>query len=134
MSNESRSSTPAASANAAAASAPAAGPDSSSRTGKRAAVSTVAIPPPENMTKKRPRKLVLQVVELVALLPPDLDRVAEAGRREQRRPRALALDDRVRDEGRAVHEPLQVGDGDARAGQGLRQHALDRLGRPVRRR
>ncbi len=54
MSKESRWSTPASAPRVAAARAPAAGPDSSSRMGKRVAVSTVAIPPDDSITKKDP--------------------------------------------------------------------------------
>ena len=62
---------------------------------------------------ERPRQIDVEVVDLVAALACDLDRVAVTVGREQRRARALALDDRVGDEGRAVHDPRDVLDRDA---------------------
>ena len=54
MSKATRSAWPVSRPYTAAMSAPAAGPDSIIRTGKRAIVSAVAIPPPDCMTKSRP--------------------------------------------------------------------------------
>ncbi len=62
---------------------------------------------------ERPRQVDVEVVDLVAALARDLDRVAVAVRRQQRGRRALALDDRVRDERRAVHDARDVPDRDA---------------------
>ena len=64
MSKESKSRWPDSSPACAAASAPAAGPDSSKRTGKRAAVSRVAMPPLDSMTKKLPAKPILSNLRL----------------------------------------------------------------------
>ncbi len=76
----------------------------------------------------------VEVVDLVAALARDLDRVAEPVGREQRRRRALALDDRVRDERRAVHDPRDLRDRDAVRLERLREDRLDRARGLVRRR
>ena len=82
---------------------------------------------------ERARVLQHQVVEIVALLAPDLDRVAEALGGQQRGPRAFALDDRVGDQRGAVDEMLHLGGFDSGLLQGLDQHGLDRLRRIGRR-
>ena len=77
---------------------------------------------------ERPRQLEDEVVEVVAALAADLDRVAEALRREQRRARALALDQRVRDERRAVHDAAERPRRRVRAARASRASTrLDRL-------
>ena len=88
---------------------------------------------PQVARHERPREVDVEVVDLVAPLACDLDRVAMAGGREQRRRRALALDDRVRHEGRPVHDPADVADRDAVRLERLLQDRLDRAGGLVRR-
>ena len=70
-----------------------------------------------------------QVVQVVAKLGAGLERIAKAARGEQRRARALALDDRVGRQGRAVH------DGTYRivARLGLLEHLRDRRQHRLRR-
>ena len=68
-----------------------------------------------------------QVVEVVAVLAPDLHRVAEARRSQQSGARAFALDHGVGDERGAVDDLGDLGGRDAGALQRLGQHGLDRL-------
>ena len=68
------------------------------------------------------RQVDIDVVLLEAVLVADLDRVAEAFGRDQRGPGALALDDRVGRERRAVDDDRQV----ARREPRLPQHRADR--------
>ena len=58
-----------------------------------------------------------QVVDVVALLGPHLEHVAEALRREQAEPRAAPLDQRIGDERRAVHDLADIGERDAGLGR-----------------
>jgi hypothetical protein len=83
---------------------------------------------------ERPRQVDVEVVDLVAALARDLDRVAMPLGRKQRGARALALDDRVRHERGAVHDPRDVRDRDAVALEGLSEDRLDRARGLVRRR
>ena len=53
-------------------------------------------------------------VELRAVLPPQVEQVLEAGGRDERRPRALALEQGVRRDRRAVREALDLGRTDGR--------------------
>ena len=57
---------------------------------------------------ERLRQFDHQVVEVVAVLAPDLERVAEALRRDQRGRGRAALDDRVGHERRAMDDQLEV--------------------------
>src|SRR5262249_37446357 len=59
----------------------------------------------------------VDVVLVVAALVGDIERVTEAFGRDQRRPGALALDDRVRGEGRSVNDHLDPVDGQPGVGQ-----------------
>ena len=93
----------------------------------------------------RRRLLDLDVVHAVAERPLDLQDVAEAARREERRDRASPLEDGVRAERRRVDQLLDLAGGHARAGERplepvadrpdqvvrLREHLL-RVERPVR--
>jgi hypothetical protein len=83
---------------------------------------------------ERCRQVDVEVVDLVAALARDLDRVAMPGGREQRRRRPLALDDRVRHERRPVHDALDLRDRDAVRLERLLQDRLDRARGLVRRR
>ena len=83
---------------------------------------------------ERPRQVDVEVVDLVAALARDLDRVAVPFGREQRGGRALALDDRVRHERRAVHDARDVADRDAVRLERLAEDRLDRARGLVRRR
>ena len=58
---------------------------------------------------QRRRQVDIDVVLLEAVLVPDLDRVAEPLGRDQRGPGALALDDRVGRQRRAVDDDRQIG-------------------------
>ena len=53
---------------------------------------------------QRFRQVEIQIIELVAVFAADLDGVAKTRRREQRRRRALALDQRVGHQRRAVDQ------------------------------
>src|SRR4051794_22655912 len=77
---------------------------------------------------QRSRQLDQQVVELVPVFAAHLQYVAEPGGREQRGARALALDQRVRDESRAVHELLDVARVQARVGKCPYQTFFNRSG------
>ena len=65
----------------------------------------------------------VEVVLVVAALVAEGEDVAEARRREQRRARALALDDRIRRERRPVHHGAQRRSLDARPAQ-YQRHAV----------
>src|SRR5262249_19529311 len=69
------------------------------------------------------------VVHVVAALAPDLERVAEAGRREESRPRALPLDQRVGGERRAVGRRADVARGDPPVLEQRLDALLDAVGR-----
>jgi hypothetical protein len=69
----------------------------------------------------RPRPLHVEVVHVVAVLARDLDRVAEALGGDERRARALPLDDGVREEGGAVQHVGHVAGRHARRAE----HGLD---------
>ena len=71
-------------------------------------------------------------VEVRAVLPAQVQQVLEAGGRDEGRPRALALEERVRRDGRAVREPLDRPRADRARG---REHRLllPRRGRHLRR-
>ena len=69
---------------------------------------------------ERRRRVPQDVVELGAVGAADLEHVAEAARRDERRVRAVARDDGVRRHGRAVEERRDLGRLDAE-----RAHALD---------
>jgi hypothetical protein len=64
---------------------------------QHAAVGHDALPDLEPQVARHQRRRLVdeEVVHVVAALAPDLDRVAEARRREKPRPGALALDERV---------------------------------------
>src|SRR5207249_7663608 len=79
-------------------------------------------------------KLDEEVVELVTLLAGDLESVPEAACREKRCPRAPSLDDRVRDECRAVDDQLDVSQFGPEGRERIEKDGLDSLGRIVRRR
>ncbi len=69
---------------------------------------------PEIARHQRRRRLQEEIVKVVADLAPHLQRVAEPGRGDEADLGAGALDDRVRHQGRAVHdavEPAGVGPG-----------------------
>jgi hypothetical protein len=68
---------------------------------------------------QRARHLEVDVVQIVAVLAADLDRITEAARRDQRRARAAPLDQRVGHQGRAVDHLLDAAGGDARGRQYL---------------
>ena len=75
----------------------------------------------------------VEVVELELPLPPDLERVAEAGRRDEAGDGALALDERVGEERRRVHDAgemsrLERAVAQDRADAGRRPREPDRRG------
>ncbi len=74
------------------------------------------------------RLLELEIVDLVALLAPDEQHVAEAARGQQADPAGLALDDDVAAERRAVHGLGDVAPGHARARQQRVEAGQARLG------
>ena len=69
---------------------------------------------PQVARHERRRQLEQHVVDVVAVLAADLERIAIPARREQRRAGALALDDGVGHERRAVNHRLDVRRGHAR--------------------
>ena len=77
---------------------------------------------------ERRRALEVDVVEPRQPEPPDLEEVAEPRRREEPRPRAAALEDRVRGHGRAVDQLADVGRADAGRRHQLARALDDRLG------
>ena len=76
--------------------------------------------------RQRRRHLQLQVVEVVAVLAPDLQRVAEAFCRQECRLRSLPLDEGVGDQRRAVDDLPDCLHRLLRLGQRLGQTRLDR--------
>ena len=71
-------------------------------------------------------------VELRAVLPPQVEQVLEAGGRDERRSRALALEQRVRRDRRPVREALDLGRADGRR-RGEHRLLLPRRRRHLRR-
>ena len=78
---------------------------------------------PQVARHQRRRLVDEEVVHVVAAFAPDLDRVAEARRREEPRPRALALDQRVGGQRGPVDQRADIGGPAARVVQ-QRDHAL----------
>ena len=70
---------------------------------------------------ERLRMVVAEPVEMSARLPTQVEQVLEPGGRDERRLRALALEERVRRDGRPVREALQVARADGSSG---REHRL----------
>src|SRR5438067_8063882 len=80
---------------------------------------------------ERRRQLAIQIVVLVALLEAHLEHVAKAGRGDEGGARALALDQRIGREGRAVEQHLDLARRNARfseqRGDAVEHRALGRL-------
>ncbi len=74
-----------------------------------------------------------QVIDVVALLDADLEHVAETLGRDEADRRALALDDGVGDQRRAVNDLVEIADGDAGGGHHIGETAQRTLGRIGRR-
>ena len=79
------------------------------------------------------RRIDEQVVHVVATLVANLERVPEALGGEERRARALALDERVGGERRAVHDRADGARGSPRLLEERRDALLDRVRRVFRR-
>ncbi len=73
---------------------------------------------PQRRRDERVGFLERQVVGVVARLPPDLERVLVAGRGDESGRRALALDERIGNEGRAVDDVAHVARRHAGPGEG----------------
>ncbi len=83
---------------------------------------------PEPARNERLRALVLDVVEDGDPETSHLEDVAEALRRDQRRPRAATLEDRVRGDGRGVHDAGDLGPVDAALGEQRHRSGHDAAG------
>jgi hypothetical protein len=84
--------------------------------------------------RQRPRLIDGEVVLVVAALGADIEHVAKAVGRDQRRLGAAALDDRVGRERGAVNEDVDVADMGARIGENETHPVQHRLFGPLRRR
>ena len=96
----------------------------------------LGVDPLADLTPQRPahegtRRLELQVVEVVADLAAHLERVAKAARGHVAHPCARALDDRVGDERRAVHQAVELVGIGAGLPEQAREAGKDRLARVV---
>ncbi len=86
---------------------------------------------PQMTRHKRRRVLQHQVVELVAILATDLDRIAEPGRSHERCLRALALNYGVGHQRGAVHQVLDLVGCNAGAFERICEHGLNGARRVV---
>ena len=76
----------------------------------------------------------IEIVEIVSMLAGDLQRVAKPFRRDQRGHRALSLDQCIRDQGRAMHDLVDVLDGNSGLAESWRKPVGDCARRLVGRR